>query len=34
MHEFMKVAYAAFGKIDVVVNMAAYAYMGAVEETT
>lgn len=33
-HEFIKLAWDAFGRIDVVVNNAAYAYMGAIEEST
>lgn len=32
MDEYAKKAFAAFGRIDVVVNNAAFAYMGAIEE--
>ena len=34
INEFAKEAFAAFGKLDVIVNNAAYAYMGAIEEST
>jgi NAD(P)-dependent dehydrogenase (short-subunit alcohol dehydrogenase family) len=32
MNAYAEKAFAAFGKIDVLVNNAAYAYMGAIEE--
>ena len=34
INDFAKAANEAFGTIDVVVNNAAYAYMGAIEEST
>jgi NAD(P)-dependent dehydrogenase (short-subunit alcohol dehydrogenase family) len=34
INEVFATAYEAFGKIDVVVNMAGFAYMGAIEEST
>ena len=33
MNEYAKKAVSAFGRVDVVVNMAAYSYMGAIEES-
>ena len=33
MDAYAKTAFEAFGKIDVLVNNAGYAYMGAIEET-
>lgn len=34
INSFIKTAWETFGNIDVVVNNAAYAYMGAIEEST
>jgi NAD(P)-dependent dehydrogenase (short-subunit alcohol dehydrogenase family) len=34
INEFAQTAHEAFGQIDVVVNNAAYAYMGAIEESS